>query len=657
MCGICGIVLGPQSTSSVTPELVDRMRDTLVHRGPDDAGTHVGPGVGLGHRRLSIIDVAGGHQPMYSGAPSNGAPGRYVLVYNGEVYNHATLAADLRAGGATYKTDCDTETVLHLFEAHGDRAPERLQGMFAFAIWDNEARSLFLCRDRIGIKPLYYAHLDDGSLVFGSEIKAILEAPGFTVKRNASALPELFATRAPMGDETMFEGILRLPPGHSLRWQNGKIQLSRYWQLEFNPADPSSRSDKQWTEDFKDQFFESVRSRLMADVPLGMFLSGGIDSAAITAAMSTMVDDPIKTFSVAFREREANELAYARMVADRYKTDHHEVMVSPDQFFGALPKLIWHEDEPIAHPSSIPLHFLSMLAAEHVKVVLTGEGADENLAGYPWYRASVYLHKYGQRYESMVPGALRGLVRGTILNAPLPSVVRRKLRRTFLVLPSDLDSILYDNFGVFGRAMQQEMLEPDMLEAVDGVDPYGAIHRMYDASSASTLLNRLLDVDLNTYIRELLMKQDQMSMSASLESRVPFLDHRFVEFSATLPERMKLRGLTTKAVLRFAMKDLLPAPILSRKKMGFPVPIGTWFRGQYHTMVEEFVLSPRARERGVFKADFINRIINEHQSGDFNHGERLWSLINFEIWHRIFVDGQAPQDILAPAEEAVAATA
>lgn len=651
MCGICGIVLGPESTASVTPELVDRMRDTLVHRGPDDAGTFVEPGIGLGHRRLSIVDLAGGHQPFHS------TNERYVLVYNGEVYNHAELRGDLEAAGAQYKTRSDTETVLNLFAQHGDRAPEQLQGMFAFAIWDKESRSLFLCRDRIGIKPLYYAHLSDGSLVFGSEIKALLEAPGVDASLNMAALPELLATRAPMGDETLFEGVRRLPPGHTLRWKDGRIEVARYWKLQFDPADPSSRSDEAWTDDFRERFFESVKSRLMADVPLGMFLSGGIDSAAITAAMSTMVSDPIKTFSVAFREREANELTYARMVAERYGTDHHEVVVSPEQFFGALPKLIWHEDEPIAHPSSIPLHFVSMLAAEHVKVVLTGEGSDENLAGYNWYRATMYLHRWGKRYEAVVPGPLRGLVRKAVLGGPLPTAVRRKLRRTFLVLPSDLDSLLYDNFGVFGRAMQADMLEPEVAAAVEGIDPYGAIHRAYDESSAKTLLNRLLDVDQRTYIHELLMKQDQMSMSASLESRVPFLDHHLVEFMASMPERMKLRGLTTKAVLRYAMKDWLPAEILSRKKMGFPVPIGRWFRGPYQSMVDEFVLSGRARDRGIVRREFVDRIIREHKSGELNHGERIWSMINFEIWHRIFIDGQSPTEVISPVEQAAVVAA
>lgn len=619
------------------------MRDTLVHRGPDDAGTYVAPGVGLGHRRLSIVDVAGGHQPIH------GHNGRYVLVYNGEVYNHQSLRADLEAKGVRYDTKSDSETVLNMYAQHGGRAPEQLQGMFAFAVWDTDTRSLFLCRDRIGIKPLYYAHLTDGSLVFGSEIKALLEAPGVRAQLNTSAVPELLANRAPMGEETLFAGIRRLPPAHTLRWKDGKIELARYWELEFQPDEASDKSDAEWTNEFRDRFFESVRARLMADVPLGMFLSGGIDSAAITAAMSSSVSDPIKTFSVAFNEREANEFVYARMVAERYKTDHHEVLVSPEQFFGALPKLIWHEDEPLAHPSSIPLHFVSKLAAESVKVVLTGEGSDENLAGYPWYRATLYMNRYGERYESVVPKPLRDLVRKAILSGPLPTTLRRKLRRTPLVIASDLDTLLYDNFGVFGRAMQQEMLEPDVLDAVRGIDPYGSIHRVFDGSSATTLLNKMLDVDQQTYIHELLMKQDQMSMSASLESRVPFLDHTLVEFMATLPQRMKLRGLTTKAVLRYAMKDLLPAEILSRKKMGFPVPIGPWFRGPYQNIVEEFVLSPRARERGIFRREFIDRIIGQHQSGEIKHGERIWSMVNFEIWHRIFIDGQSPDEIMAPA--------
>jgi asparagine synthase (glutamine-hydrolysing) len=380
----------------------------------------------------------------------------------------------------------------------------------------------------------------------------------------------------------------------------------------------------------------------MADVPLGMFLSGGIDSAAITAAMSQLVDGPIRTFSVAFAEREANELHYARLVARRYRTDHHEVVVSPAQFFDALPRLVWHEDEPLAHPSSVALNFVSRLAAEHVKVVLTGEGSDETLAGYNRYRATIVNQRLGGHYERWVPGALRGLARRGIGGLPGGSRVRQKLSRTFLTRSADLDTLYFDNFAVFARADQPSLLSRETRERVRGVDPYAAYHAALAATDAHTLLDRLLYADTKTYLHELLMKQDQMSMAASIESRVPFLDHPLVEFVARMPQRLKLRGLTTKWVLRQAMKDHLPPEILSRKKMGFPVPVGAWFRGPYRHLLDEYVLGDRALARGVFDPAALRNVVARHVTGGENHSERLWALVTFELWHRLYIDGEEP---------------
>ncbi len=391
------------------------------------------------------------------------------------------------------------------------------------------------------------------------------------------------------------------------------VEIRRYWDLHFAPADQADpRSDADLVAEYSERFEEAVRLRLMADVPLGMFLSGGIDSAAITAAMSTMVSEPIKTFSVAFAEREANELHYARLVADRYRTDHHEVVVTPEQFFDALPSLIWHEDEPLAHPSSVALNFVSRLAAEHVKVVLTGEGSDETMAGYNRYRATIFNTRFGRQYERFVPSALRAGVRGGVGALPRSSRVRQKLSRTFLTRSADLDTLYFDNFAVFGRAAQPGLLSADMRERVAGIDPYAAYHAAFAATDADTLLNKLLYTDTKTYLHELLMKQDQMSMAASIESRVPFLDHPLVEFVARLPERMKLRGVTTKWILREAMRDRLPAEILSRKKMGFPVPVGAWFRGPYRHLLDEYVLGERARARGLFDVAALRSLVERH---------------------------------------------
>ncbi|MEO6445709.1 MAG: asparagine synthase (glutamine-hydrolyzing) [Gemmatimonadaceae bacterium] len=639
MCGICGMVTGPGSARTIRREQVDSMCRSIAHRGPDGAGVFMEPGVALGHQRLSIVDVAHGAQPMAS------QDGRYQIVYNGEVYNHPLLMPELQAAGVTYRTHCDTETVLHLYEREGRALPKLLRGMFAFAIWDRTTRELFIARDRLGVKPLYYAHLADGSLLFGSEIKALLASGEIRAALNVAALPDYLANHAPSGDETMFAGIRRLPPGHTLLWRNGTIEIAQYWDLTYAEGTLEERSDASLVEEYRERFRAAVRMRLMADVPLGMFLSGGIDSAAITAMMSQMVDEPIKTFSVAFAEREANELVYARMVAERYATDHHEVVVSPGDFFAALPKLIWHEDEPIAHPSSIALNFVSRLAAERVKVVLTGEGSDETLAGYNRYRVTIFNSLLGARYNRYAPRSLRTAVRSGISALPSSTGLRCKLERTFLYLPSDLDTIYFDNFAVFGRARQAELLSPGMREQVHGIDPYAAHHAALSRADAKSLLNKLLYADTRTYLHELLMKQDQMSMAASIESRVPFLDHPLVEFAAALPLRMKLRGVTTKFILREAMKDLLPAEILSRKKMGFPVPVGAWFAGAYRHVVDEFVLSPRAAARGLFDMNAVSLMVDRHLSGKQKHDERLWALVNLEIWQRIFLDGEPVESI------------
>jgi len=652
MCGICGIVLPDGSSRPLDVGLAERMRDTLVHRGPDGAGLFLERGVALGHRRLSIVDLAHGAQPMASD------DARLQIVYNGEVFNHPSLMRELQGEGVRYHTHCDTETVLRLVERHGERAPEHLRGMFAFAVWDKRDRSLLLVRDRFGVKPLYYVHTDDGALYFASEIKALLAAGAVRPSLNARALPDFLANHAPSGDETLFAGVRRLPAGHTLRWQDGKIELRRYWDLRFAPAaEADARTDAELVGEYRERFTEAVRLRLMADVPLGMFLSGGIDSAAITAAMSTLVDGPIKTFSVAFAEREANELRWARMVAERYRTDHHEIVVSPEQFWEALPRLVWHEDEPLAHPSSVALNFVSRLAAEHVKVVLTGEGSDETLAGYNRYRATIFNRSVGARYERWTPAALRGLVRSAVRGLPGGSRVRQKLSRTFLTRDADLDALYFDNFAVFARGDQPGLLAPAMRERVAGVDPYAAYHAALAATDADTLLNRLLYADTKTYLHELLMKQDQMSMAASIESRVPFLDHPLVEFVARMPERMKLRGVTTKWVLREAMRDALPAEILSRKKMGFPVPVGAWFRGPYRHLLDEYVLGGRALERGVFEPAALRDLVRRHCEGGENHGERLWALVTFEMWQRAFLDGETPDAALPEVRPLAAAVA
>ena len=656
MCGINGIALSSRSRGTLDVRVLERMRDVITHRGPDDAGVYVEGNIGLGHRRLSIVDVAAGHQPMTN------EDGRLHIVFNGEIYNHADFREELERKGHVYRTHCDTETILHLYEEKGAACVEDLRGMFAFAIWDARRLELFIARDRLGVKPLYYVHREDGSLYFASEIKALLEARAVAPELNHAALPDYLANHATSGDETLFKGVRRLMPGHTMLWRDGKLKIEEYWDVHFADGEgadveqDSRRSDEDYVAEWAEMFRESVRLRLMADVPLGMFLSGGIDSSAIAAVMSGMVDEPIKSFSVAFAEREANELEYARVVARAFKTDHHEIVVSPEEFFGALPTLIWHEDEPIAHPSSVALNFVSRLAARHVKVVLTGEGSDEMLAGYGRYRKTVYNLALGARYHKLAPAALRRVVRLGV--EALPNArARQKLARTFLCLTPDIETIYFDNFSVFSRVMQRDLLTPEARERIGSSDPYHAVTEYLDKTDAESLLERLLYVDTKTYLHELLMKQDQMSMAASIESRVPFLDHKLVEHTARLPERMKLRGLTTKFILRQAMKGVLPGEILTRPKMGFPVPVGAWFRGRFRNVIDEYVLGERASGRGLFRQEFVRELVARHVSGGEDHSDRLWALVNFEMWLRRFVDGESTTELSCERAELTAVNA
>ncbi len=604
------------------------MRDCITHRGPDGEGIFVDANVGLGHRRLSIVDVAHGQQPMFNGDRS------CVIIYNGEVYDHADHRQPLEKLGFVFQNNSDTETILHLYEAYGRDCVDHLRGMFAFAIWDAGKRELFIARDRLGVKPLYYVHDQEGNLFFGSEIKALLTVDAVKPEINFNVLPDQFGNHGTSGDETLYRGVKRLSPGHTMVWKDGEIDIREFWDVSFEPK-REIKSDADTVEEWRDLFRKSVELRLMADVPLGMFLSGGIDSSAIAAMMSEMVSEPIKTFSVGFREAGSNELGYARLVADTFGTDHHEITITPEEFFEVLPELVWHEDEPIGFMASVPLYFVSKLAQRHVKVVLTGEGSDETLAGYGRYQKALTLLNYGEKYESIAPTFVRQAVRGGV--ATLPASLSRKLNRTFLTRDSDIENLFLDNFAVFPRAMQAKLFSKETSRKIADLNPFTVQNAWLTRSDAIDVLDKLLYSDTKTYLHELLMKQDQMSMAASIESRVPFLDHKLVEFAARLPREMKLRDGTTKWILREAMKGILPAEILNRPKMGFPVPIGNWFRGQFKHIIDEYVLGKRAEARGIFDPAFVRTLVAQHNAGE-NHDERLWALVNFEIWQRRFFD-------------------
>ncbi len=633
MCGIAGILkLNPQET--VEESRLKLMRDMLRHRGPDGEGLLVDGPIGLGHRRLAIVDVAGGHQPMANEDDT------VWIVFNGEIYNHAALRPGLEARGHRYRTRSDTETILHLYEEEGERCLERLSGMFAFALWDRARGRLLLARDRLGIKPLYYAVTAD-ELLFASEIKAILGAGPIRPSLNEAVLPEFLATCFVSGEETFFRGVRKLQPGRALTWSLADgFRERRYWHLPVG-ADGAAATLEERASELRTRLALAVRSHLMSDVPLGLFLSGGVDSSGLAALMAPLVREPIRTFAVGFSEPEADELPYARLAARAVGAEHHEVVISPGEFFQALPRLVWHEDKPIAFPSSVPLYFVSRLAREHVKVVLTGEGADELFLGYPWYRVTYWNERLGRAYWAMVPAAVQQRVRAAIPS--LPKALRRYADRSVLALAPGPGGLFYENFAPFPKALQRRLFaDPGLLAARD---PYTAALRCYE-EGRGRIVERMSHADLQTYLVELLLRQDAMSMAASLESRVPYLDHELVEHVVAMPTRFKLRGWRTKAVLRAALRGLVPSEILGRRKMGFVVPTGRWLRGAFWPIVQEFVLGPRATRRGLFAVSALRELAEAHRAGVAEHGTRLSLLVNLEIWQRIFLDGEEPDGIV-----------
>jgi len=652
MCGIAGIVAADRLHDDEASRAV-LMRDVMIHRGPDGAGLHVDDHAALAHRRLSIVDLAGGHQPL------SNEDGRIWVTYNGEIYNHAQVRPQLEAAGHRYRTRSDTETVVHAYEQWGDECVTRFRGMFAFAIWDAPRRRLLLARDRLGKKPLYWTRVPAGRergerLLFSSEIKAILESGLVKAKPNHRTVSELLATRSTSGVETLFGGIYKLLPGHRLVYENGCVQVSRYWDVPQDGPDPelARMPEADLVDRFRELLRESVRLRLMSDVPLGMFLSGGLDSSAIAALMAREIDRPVQTFSVAFGDRAFSELTYSREVARAIGAEAHEVVIDDGDFFGVLPRLVWHEDEPIGHPSSVPLHFCSALARRHVKVVLTGEGSDELLAGYGKYPRSLLNWRAGGIYERLVPARMRAAVASSLVPR-LPAALGGYARRSFLAMPRTPAAMFLDNFASVPLEAQHQLLSSSMFAGADAYKTSLA----YFGEANGNVLGRLLYTDLKTYLVELLMRQDQMSMSTSIESRVPFLDHELVEFAARLPDRLKLSGFTTKRILREAVRGLLPESILTRKKMGFPVPFGGWTAGPWNGVVREVLLDRRARERGVTDAAGVERLLDDHGAGRRDGGDAIWALLNLELWYRTFIDGDGIQTLPSPGRLTPARTA
>jgi asparagine synthase (glutamine-hydrolysing) len=607
------------------------MTDVIRHRGPDGHGYYRDTFASLGHRRLSIIDLSAGNQPMTN------EDGSLWIVYNGEIFNHASLREELERAGHRYRTHCDTEAILHSYEQYGPACLSRFRGMFAFAIWNKQTRSLFCARDRLGKKPFYY-YWDGRLFVFASEIKALLEHPAISPALEEALLSEYLLFGYTNDERTLFSGIRKLMPGHFLVLSPEGLAVERYWSLP-HPSPAVPRPAEAWIRECRERLEETVRLRLMSDVPLGMFLSGGVDSSAIAAIMKRQVDGPVKTFSVGYREAAFSELDYARQVAAAIGTEHNEVLVGMEDFFNALPQLIWHEDEPITWPSSVSLYFVSRLASRQVKVVLTGEGSDELFAGYGRYRSYLINQGWGKVFEHF-PGALKGWLRARIAESPmLTASLRRKLRHSFLGRGESLEESYLDNFYAAFSCSEQQRL----LSSAGELAPYGSFLTCWNAVPDVSPLSRMLYADQRTYLIELLMKQDQMSMACSIESRVPFLDHLLVEFAAKVPDEMKLGHGTGKYILKRAVENLLPREIIFRKKMGFPTPLRQWLMDPRATRLMS-LLRDRGGILGVYvDSAYLDRLLALHQNGQEDATDRIWRLLNLQIWGDLFLTGRREQ--------------
>jgi asparagine synthase (glutamine-hydrolysing) len=638
MCGIAGFLVTQRRPED--RDVLVRMTELLRHRGPDESGVYTDAQAFLGHRRLSIIDLATGQQPM------SNEDGSAWITYNGEIFNHASLRPELEASHR-YKSSCDTETILHAYEQFGPACLQRFRGMFAFAIWDAARKTLFCARDRLGIKPFYY-YFDGRLFAFASEIKALFEHPAIRPQLEEDALAEYLAFGYLSGEQTLFRGIRKLMPGHHMTLRVGDREIERrveqYWDVPLT-GESEPQSEDSWIRECRTRLEETVQMRLMSDVPLGVFLSGGVDSSAIAALMRRMVSEPIKTFSVGYREDQYSELGYARQAASHIGSQHHEVLVGMEEFFNKLPELIWHEDEPIVWPSSVSLYFVSELASQHVKVVLTGEGCDELFAGYGRY-AYYLLNRRWLPYYEKLPGQLRLWLRRQIAGTRgLSANLRRKLQHTVLGLGGELNSLLLDNFYcAFPGAELAKLIRRSPGPV------YENYQRYWNSANGAPVLQRLLYTDQKTYLVELLMKQDQMSMASSIESRVPLLDHTFVEFAARVPEDLKLRR-TGKYIFKKSVEDILPHEIIYRKKMGFPTPLRQWLVNARAKPLYDLLRDPDGILAAHLNMPAIETLVQRHLEGFQDATDRIWRLLNLQIWGDVFLTGRRErrlQGLIAP---------
>jgi asparagine synthase (glutamine-hydrolysing) len=627
MCGIAGFIDywdEHRSSDRVARGcLLKDMCDIIRHRGPDDDGFLVKEGVALGMRRLSIIDLVGGHQPI------SGEDGSVTIVFNGEIYNFQELRPELEKRGHTFKTHSDTEAIVHAYEEYGPACVKHLRGMFALAIWDDKRREVYIARDRVGKKPLYYTITPGKTLVFGSEIKSLLEHPEVQREISLEALDAYFTLGYVPDPLTIFRDIHKLPPGHYLTFSNGRLDVQQYWDFVFETGE--SRRSEDYLEELRELLNESVRLRLISDVPLGAFLSGGIDSSTVVALMAQHMNQPVKTFSIGFHEDSYNELKYARLTAQKLGTDHHEFFVTP-QICEVIDELVWHFDEPFADPSAIPTFMVSKLARDHVTVALSGDGGDELFAGY-----THYVVQESRRAFSAVPKALRaGVMRPLSYRLPHGAWGRNFLHNISL---DPIDRYL-DSLSYFTALSKKSLYTADFLNALGTTDRVARSFREYAGHvKTNEPLDQLLYIDGHTYLPgDILTKVDRMSMATSLEVRVPLLDHKLIDFVTRVPASLKLAGTETKHLLKRVARDLIPAEILDRPKQGFGIPLEQWINEQLRDQIRETLREPRTRQRGYVNSAYVDLLLDEHHKGRRDHSFPLWSLLILELWHRQYID-------------------
>jgi asparagine synthase (glutamine-hydrolysing) len=628
MCGIVGIV-DRRRREPVDEAVLAQMCEAIRHRGPDEDGFYHGTGVGLAMRRLAIIDLKSGQQPMYNAARTA------AIVFNGEIYNYKEVRAALEARGHTFQTNCDTEVIVHAYDEYGADCPKYLRGMFAFAIWDELREELFLARDRVGKKPLLYAQVGD-ELVFGSEFSALLLHPRVSREIDREAIHHYLTFMCVPAPLTAYRDIRKLEPGHSLRYtREGEIKLERYWQPDFSHK--TTMSEEEAGERAVEILREAVRVRLMSEVPLGAFLSGGVDSSAVVALMSEVSSTPVKTFSIGFEEQDFSELHHARRVAEHVGAEHHEFIVRPDAM-EVLPTLVEHYGEPYADSSAIPTYYVARETRRHVTVALNGDGGDECFAGYERYAAM----KLAGKYRS-VPGLLReGLIKNAVALVPTSETRRSRARdlKRFLDAASLPTVERYMRWiSVLDTTAKDDLYTADFRREMQGHEASDFVAPWFAHANGAGIVDASLLADTMTYLpNDLLVKVDIASMAVSLEARSPFLDHHVIEFAASLPENLKLRGLTTKYLLKRVLAKLLPAENLQRRKMGFGVPIGHWLRGEMQPFLRETLLSEKALGRGFFKPEAVTRMVELHTRGERDYAHQLWTLLMLELWFQRFID-------------------